>query len=103
MDQYISPGRPMEEFWAERMKDPAFAAEYQAMQAEFQAASQVLHLRLQRGLSQKELAERVGTRQSGISRLERATVKPSFAFLQRVAEALNARVEVRLVPREGMA
>lgn len=102
MDQQISPGRPMEEFWAERMKVPAFAADYQALEAEFQAAGEVIRLRLQRGWSQRELAERVGTRQSGISRLERATVKPSLAFLERVAAALNARVEVHLIPKEGM-
>lgn len=101
MEQKIPPGHPMEEFWTEQMKDPEFVSAYQGMEAEFQAAREVIRLRLQRGLSQRELAVKVGTRQSGISRLERASVKPSLSFLQRVAEALNAKVVVHLVPREG--
>lgn len=70
------------------------------MEPEFQVALEVLRLRLKRGLSQKELAARVGTQQSGISRLERANAKPSLSLLQRVAQALNAHLEIRFVPNE---
>ena len=42
---------------AERMRDPAFAAAYEALEPEFQVARQVIALRLQRGLTQKELAK----------------------------------------------
>lgn len=41
-----------------------------------------------------------GTHQASISRLERATYQPNLGFLQRVAEALDARVEIRLIPKE---
>jgi len=60
----------LQEDIAERMRDPAFAAAYEALEPEFQVARQVIALRLQRGLTQKELAQQVGTKQSGISRLE---------------------------------
>jgi len=89
----------MDEFWGAQMRDPAFAAAVQELAPEFQAAREVIRLRLAQGLTQKELAERVGTQQASISRLERATYKPNLGFLQRVAEALNARVEIRLVPK----
>ena len=59
----------------------------------------MIRLRLAKGLTQKELAGRIGTQQASISRLERAFYKPNLGFLQRVAEALDARVEIRLVPK----
>jgi len=99
-EKKVPPFRPIDEFWDERMKDPEFVAALQEMEPEFQAAREVLRLRLAQGLTQKELAERIGARQASISRLERASYKPNLGFLQRVAEALNARVEVRFVPKE---
>ena len=53
-----------------------------------------------RGLTQAELAQRVGTHQSSISRLESGEKEPSLSFLHRVVEALNGQVEVHIVPRE---
>lgn len=91
----------LQEDIAERMRDPAFATAYEALEPEFQVARQVIALRLQRGLTQKELAKQVGTKQSGISRLESMAQLPSLSFLKRVAEALNAHLEIRLVPKEG--
>ena len=100
MTERLAPFRPMDEFWDEQMQDPEFVAALQEVEPEFQAAREVLRLRLAAGLTQKELAERVGTQQASISRLERASYKPNLGFLQRVAEALNARLEIRLVPRQ---
>ncbi len=100
MGKNVLPFWPIDEFWNERMKDPQFVAALQEMEPEFQAAREVLRLRLAQGLTQKELAERIGTKQASISRLERASYKPNLGFLQRVAAALNARVEIRFVSRE---
>ena len=100
MERKAPPYQPMDAFWNERMKEPEFVAALQEMEPEFQAAKEVLRLRLAQGLTQQELAERIGTKQASISRLERASYKPNLGFLQRVAEALNARVEIRFVPRE---
>jgi transcriptional regulator with XRE-family HTH domain len=49
-------------------------------------------------LTQAQLAKLVGTRQPSIARLESGERKPSLSFLQRVAEVLDARIEVHLVP-----
>lgn len=100
MERKVLPFRPIDEFWDEQMKDPEFVAALQEMEPEFQAAREVLRLRLAQGLTQKELAQRIGTKQASISRLERASYKPNLGFLQRVAAALNARVEIRFVSKE---
>jgi len=96
-----APGRPIEELWAEQMRDPAFVVVCRELEPEYQVAREVIALRLEKGLTQKQLAERMGTRQSAISRLENASVNPSLAFLQRVAHALDARLEIHLEPAEA--
>lgn len=61
-------------------------------------------LREQRGLSQAELAQKLGTRQQAISRLENPMyASHSLQMLRRVAEALNAYIDVVLVPQERLA
>jgi len=92
----------LQEDIAERMRNPAFAEAFNALEPEFQIARQIIALRLQQGLTQKELAERVGTKQSGISRLESMSQLPSLSFLKRVAEALGAQLQIRLVPKEAI-
>ena len=93
--------KTLKEDIAERMRDPDFAVAYGTLEPEFQVAREVIALRLQQGLTQKELAQQVGTKQSGISRLESMEQLPSLSFLKRVAEALNAHLEIHLVPKEG--
>jgi ribosome-binding protein aMBF1 (putative translation factor) len=61
-------------------------------------ASKIYQLRQQAGLSQSELARRVGTTQSVISRLEDAAYAGhSLAMLNRIAEAMERRVEIRFL------
>ncbi len=65
-----------------------------------EVASRLYALRKRAGLSQAELARRVGTTQSVISRLEDADYGGhSLALLQRIAAALERRVEIRFVAR----
>jgi ribosome-binding protein aMBF1 (putative translation factor) len=64
-----------------------------------QIASSIYRLRTEAGLSQAELAKRIGTTQSVISRLEDADYAGhSLAMLQRIAAALENRIEIRWVP-----
>ena len=64
-----------------------------------QVAREIYRLRTAEGLSQGDLAKRVGTTQSVISRLEDADYEGhSLTMLQRIASALNNSVEVRFVP-----
>ena len=88
-----------DEYTAQQMKDPEFRAEYEALEVEFDFIRQLIDLRLKRGLSQRALAERAGTRQPRISRLEHGQLG-SFEFLHQVARALDAHLEIHLVPHE---
>jgi transcriptional regulator with XRE-family HTH domain len=62
-------------------------------------ADQVAKRRQQRGLSQRELAELVGTTQSAVARLERGGRPPRIDTLLRIADALECDLVVELKPR----
>lgn len=79
---------------AEKLKE----AEFLAAAEELEPGYQVARLRILRGLTQAQLAEMVGTRQPSIARLENGSSIPSLSFLNKVATALNAKIELRLVP-----
>ena len=81
------------------MKDPEFVAEYNKLEPGYQVA----RLRIMRGLSQKELAERIGTKQPSIARLESGERPPSIEFLRRVAEGLGADLDIRISLKENEA
>ncbi len=85
---------------AEKFKDQNFEKKYHRTSALFRLADEVLLLRKKRGLTQKELAAKMETVQAVVSRLENATVKPSLETILKIAEALDAVVEIRLVPME---
>jgi len=94
----------------QRFKRQAFArpgvkAAYEALDEEFAFLDQVLNARAKSGLTQAQVAKRVGTTQSAIARLESAAPKhsPSIATLQRYAKALGYRLEVRLVKQQRPA
>jgi ribosome-binding protein aMBF1 (putative translation factor) len=76
--------------------DPAARAGYERARRAYVLAEQVRALRQLRGLSQRQLAERMGTTQSAIARLEGGGVAPSLATLERLADALDAELVVSL-------
>ena len=86
-----------EDWEAEQMRDPDFRAAAE----ELEPAYQVARLRIMRGLTQEELAEKVGTKQPSIARLESGKSEPSLAFLRRVVEALDGDLKVYITPREA--
>ncbi len=66
-------------------------------------ARKIHDLRAAAGLSQRELAQRIGTSASAICRLEDADYDGhSLSLLKRIAEALDKRVEIRFVPARGL-
>lgn len=85
-----------EDWLDEQMQDPEFR---EAME-EPDPAYQVARLRMMRGLTQKELAQKVRTKQPSIARIESGKTEPRLSFLKRIAKALGARLVVRLVPEE---
>ena len=80
-----------------QLKDPDFARRYQKAGEAWDVALQLAALRKKAGLSQKELAQRVGTSQQQISRLESTSYEGhSLSMLRRVAEVLGAKVHINI-------
>jgi len=89
-------GKTTAELRKEWMKDPEFRREYEALEEEFAIIRLLVGARARAGLSQAELAQRMGTTQSAIARLEGGKVMPSLATLRRYAEATGSRLSVRM-------
>jgi transcriptional regulator with XRE-family HTH domain len=77
--------------------------DYVEAMRELEPGYQVARMRIMMGMSQEDLAKRVGTQQPAIARLESGARPPSLAFLKRVAVAMGASVEVYLKPKEDDA
>jgi transcriptional regulator with XRE-family HTH domain len=92
----------LKQFKARAFARPDVKQAYDALDDEFAFLDEVLKARVEAGLTQAEVAERVGTTQSAIARLESAAPKhsPSIATLQRYAKALGYRVQIRFVKNE---
>jgi len=87
---------PYTKFKVKALKEPAVKAEYDALAPEYSVITSIIEHRQKRGWSQLKLAEVVGTKQPVISRLERGDGNPTLHFLQRVADALEIKLEVSL-------
>jgi DNA-binding XRE family transcriptional regulator len=87
--------RNLKDWQTEQLQDPEFVAAAHELEPGYQIA----RLLIQRGLTQTQLAEMVGTRQPSIARLENGSSVPSLSFLERIARALDARIELHVVPR----
>src|SRR5882672_257718 len=96
----VSKGHHMtiqfEKLKARLLANPKVKAEYDALAPEFEIAAELLKARLRAGLSQAELAAKMGTSQSTIARLENGHTLPSTKTLLRYAEATGSRFRVRL-------
>jgi DNA-binding XRE family transcriptional regulator len=83
------------------LQDPAFVREYDSLAQEFALFDELLRARKEAGLTQAEVAERMATQPSVVARLEagggRLKHSPSLATLQRYAEAVGCRLEIRMV------
>jgi ribosome-binding protein aMBF1 (putative translation factor) len=83
---------------------PEREAHIQRERERYEIAQQIYDLRTAAGLTQAELAERIGTQASAICRLESAAYRGhSLPILRKVAAALDAELQVHLVPREKAA
>jgi DNA-binding Xre family transcriptional regulator len=82
----------------ELMQDPAFVQEYQANKPYSEVALKIIKLRTEAGITQAELAKRIGTQQSAVSRLENFEYKGiSLKKLNEIAEALGKKLEVNFI------
>ena len=86
---------------AKGLANPAVKAEFESVRPEYEVLDEFLKIRAAKGLTQSQIAEKIGTTQSVIARLESGKSKhsPSIATLSRYAEALDCQLEIRLVQK----
>lgn len=77
------------------LKDPEFKKLYEESQPEFEIAKAIIRARIENKITQKELAKKMHTTQSVISRVEQGKTSPSISLLKRLAAALNTTLQVQ--------
>ncbi len=78
------------------LKNPEVKAEYEDLDVFYKVKRQLINLRKEKGLSQKELAEIIGTKQSAISRMENEKYNPSVELLSKIAKAFDKELEIKI-------
>ena len=76
------------------MNDPAYQKEYAALESEFALTAALIRARAYAGLTQEQLAERMGTKQEVIARWEGGKVLPSTRSLEKLAKATGTRLQI---------
>ncbi len=85
------------DFLNEQLKDPDFKKEYDSLEVEYDIINQIIKTRLEQNLTQADLAKKVGTAQSNISRLESGNYNPTLEFLEKVANSLGKKLKISFV------
>ena len=80
------------------MKEPKYRKAYEALEEEFALASAVMDVRNPAGLTQEELARKMGTTQPVVARLESGRTRPSMRTLERLAKATGSRLLISFEP-----
>ncbi len=83
------------------LKDPAFKAEWDAIQPEITIAQAMIEARELSGMTQQKLAEKTGIAQADISKLERGSANPSVKTLQRLAAGMGMKLTIEFRPIES--
>ena len=86
-----------DKYLKEQMKNPTFKKEWDKSEMEYQLMMMVLKARSEQKLTQSELAQRTGIRQSNISRMEKGQAMPSIATLCKIAHGLGKKLEIKFV------
>ncbi|HEY4116177.1 MAG TPA: helix-turn-helix transcriptional regulator [Rhizomicrobium sp.] len=81
----------------EWMKDPSFRAEYERLKPEYALALALIKARSKAGLTQADVARKMRTTQSVVARIESGRNPPNLKTLERYANAVGRRIEVKLV------
>lgn len=95
-------GSTIKEYIADQMKDPKFKKAWHDLDAEFELLESMVKVREKAGLTQAELAKKIGTKQPALSRLERGGFrKATVETLRKIADALDARLVIKLEAKKN--
>lgn len=83
-----------EEVKKKLLEDEDVKREYDRLGPRFEAIGKIIEARIKKKMTQKELAEKLGTKQSAIARFEAGNINPSLDFLQKLATVLGYRLTV---------
>ncbi|MBS9433269.1 helix-turn-helix domain-containing protein [Photorhabdus hainanensis] len=99
--KYTPPTMTHDEMVAKMLSNPAVKAEYEKLEQEFALLDELLAARKKAGLTQAQVAERMGTKATAITRLESGlasgTQGPSYNTLKKYAAAVGKKLQIRLV------
>ena len=77
------------------LQDAEFRIEYERLKPRYEAIEQIIKARKEQNMTQAELAKRIGTQKSNISRLESGNYNPSLDFLIRISNALDKDLSIQ--------
>lgn len=80
----------------ELLKDKEVAKEHERLKPRYLLISQLIEARIKKGLTQEDLAKKLGTKQSAIARLESGNVNPSISFLEKLTQALGSKLIIQI-------
>lgn len=88
----------LHKYLEKQMQNPEFRAEHEATRVEYEVARALIEARTSMNMTQKELAERSGIRQSNISRIESGSCSPTVTTLQLLAKGLGKQLSINFIP-----
>ena len=81
-----------DELEKELLKDKETRKEFERLAPRYQLISELIKIRIKKGLTQEKLAKQIGTKQSAIARVESGNGNPSLEFLEKMTSAMNAKI-----------
>ncbi len=91
------PSISFDELRVELLEDTEFRIEYEKLRPRYEAIEQIIKARKEKNMTQSELAKKVGTQKSNISRLESGNYNPSLDFLVKVSKALGKNLSIKIM------
>lgn len=91
--------KKLKNFKQELLKNKEVRQAYDDLGPEFEVIKLLMSQRIEKGMTQGELAKKVGTKQSAIARLESGRYNPSLVFLNKVARGLNTKIKIEISRR----
>jgi len=79
----------------ELLKNKKVAKEYKKLAPHYRLVSQLIEARIKKGLTQKDLANKIGVKQSAIARVESGTSNPTLAFLEKITQATGSKLVIQ--------
>ena len=90
------------EYKKKRFKeDLELKKEYDELELEYRIIGQIIDLRTEKKITQKQLAKLMNTKQPSIARFESGNYNPTLDFLKKIAKVLDSDLDIKFIPRTG--